>query len=816
MRCIRIVFRTEVRRRLGAWVALAVLIALVGGTVLAGVSAARRTSSAFPQFVSRYGFDAGLFSSTPSIPGSIAHMGDVRSMSTSSFYANGNVIVNGQFLPANDLSVFSLPAPRPDEIVKLIGGRLPVGRFEALAGFSMQQQFGLHLGSIVTVPLYAPSQRQAVFTSNGTPTPHGPLVSFRIVGFETSMLDFPSGSPSFSMFTSPAFDRTLGRNVVAGSLAMVRLLHGAADLPRFTYAVNHIPLSGGNFVYPQSEDAQITAIEGSIRPQAIGWWLFALLAGLAGMALVGQALSRQSIVEREMYTTLSALGFRPNQLFGLGVFRAAAIGVTGMVGALAFAVAVSPLTPVGEARAAEPTEGFLFDALVFGLGTVAIVAVVLLLAAYPSWRDSRVRATLRSEDRPAVHGPSRVVRALAETGAPPSILIGTRHALERGRGRSSVPVATALAGAVVAVAALVATTVFGASLSNLLATPRLYGLGWQVDVGGMTYRQVTGVVTKFASDPAVTRITYGVSGKYVNVNGSPVQATLVEAGKGALVFSLIDGRYPRGDGEIALGTQTLSAAHAHVGSRVSLSVIGPSGNSRTSEFTVVGSMAFPPNLSPGGLGVGAVLPLHAAAVAACPTGPASGPCIESLFAKLRSRGYANWGMAIATAPDAAGTAAKATLERQLAQNLSVLTVPVNLVNFGQAVNFPAFLGVTLALFGAATLGHLLLVSVVRRRREIALLKVLGFVRIQVGTAVCWQATTVALIGIALGVPTGLAIGAGVWNPFILNLGAVPVAVVPAAIVALLAGGVVAFANLLAIVPAAIASRRHPAEVLREA
>jgi ABC-type antimicrobial peptide transport system permease subunit len=41
-------------------------------------------------------------------------------------------------------------------------------------------------------------------------------------------------------------------------------------------------------------------------------------------------------------------------------------------------------------------------------------------------------------------------------------------------------------------------------------------------------------------------------------------------------------------------------------------------------------------------------------------------------------------------------------------------------------------------------------------------------------------------------------------------------VVPTAIVALLAGCVVAFANLLAIVPAAIASRRHPAEALREA
>ena len=196
-----------------------------------------------------------------------------------------------------------------------------------------------------------------------------------------------------------------------------------------------------------------------------------------------------------------------------------------------------------------------------------------------------------------------------------------------------------------------------------------------------------------------------------------------------------------------------------------------------------------------------MLPLHALADAACPTGPASGPCIESLFEKLQSPGYANWGMAIAIAPDAGGRAAKASLERHFAQALTVLTVPVNLVNFGQAVNFPVFLGVTLTLFGAATLAHLLLVSVVRRRREIALLKVLGFVRLQVGTAVCWQATTVALIGIAVGVPTGLAIGAGVWNRFILNLGGVPVAgsSQPRSF-ALLAGGVVVFANLLAIVP----------------
>jgi hypothetical protein len=65
--------------------------------------------------------------------------------------------------------------------------------------------------------------------------------------------------------------------------------------------------------------------------------------------------------------------------------------------------------------------------------------------------------------------------------------------------------------------------------------------------------------------------------------------------------------------------------------------------------------------------------------------------------------------------------------------------PAGLVNFGEAVNFPLIFGLVLALFGAATLLHLLVVSVTRRRPETGLLKALGFVRRQVAVAVSWQA-----------------------------------------------------------------------------
>ena len=51
--------------------------------------------------------------------------------------------------------------------------------------------------------------------------------------------------------------------------------------------------------------------------------------------------------------------------------------------------------------------------------------------------------------------------------------------------------------------------------------------------------------------------------------------------------------------------------------------------------------------------------------------------------------------------------------------------PTNLVNFGEAVNFPLILGLVVVLFGVATLLHLLLTSLNRRRREMGLLKSLG-------------------------------------------------------------------------------------------
>jgi len=73
---------------------------------------------------------------------------------------------------------------------------------------------------------------------------------------------------------------------------------------------------------------------------------------------------------------------------------------------------------------------------------------------------------------------------------------------------------------------------------------------------------------------------------------------------------------------------------------------------------------------------------------------------------------------------------------------------------------------------------------------------------------------VALVGIAVGAPIGIAAGKVLWRVFATNFGVVPVPVVQPLLIAALLTGVLATANMLAAVPALLAARSHPGQLLR--
>jgi len=251
---------------------------------------------------------------------------------------------------------------------------------------------------------------------------------------------------------------------------------------------------------------------------------------------------------------------------------------------------------------------------------------------------------------------------------------------------------------------------------------------------------------------------------------------------------------------------TMRATGARVGGTVRVTVADPAGVQRVASFHVIGRASM--NAGTGGLGNGAVMTTSAFVGTQCPAGPGQSACQRSVKNGLGTV------VLVRAAPGAAGRAALARHVAKYPQLTYLPAKPTVLVNFGESVNFPLLFAVALSVFGAATLLHLLLVSVARRRVEAGLLKALGFVRRQVAAAVCWQATAVAVVGIAVGAPAGIAAGKVLWRIFATNFGVVPVAVVEPVLIAALAAGVLAAANLLAAVPALLAARSHPARLLR--
>lgn len=72
-------------------------------------------------------------------------------------------------------------------------------------------------------------------------------------------------------------------------------------------------------------------------------------------------------------------------------------------------------------------------------------------------------------------------------------------------------------------------------------------------------------------------------------------------------------------------------------------------------------------------------------------------------------------------PGSAGRAALAKMDADFPGQTATPMQPTGLVNFGEAVDFPLIFGIMLGIFGAATLAHLLVVSIVRSRPFAAIL-----------------------------------------------------------------------------------------------
>jgi ABC-type antimicrobial peptide transport system permease subunit len=388
-----------------------------------------------------------------------------------------------------------------------------------------------------------------------------------------------------------------------------------------------------------------------------------------------------------------------------------------------------------------------------------------------------------------------------------------------------VPVRSVLAGSVLAVTVVVATVTFASGLNTLVSHPALYGWNWNFAIEPEGGDHVPPMVGRLLDhDPNVAAWT-GFGFADVQIDGQTVPA-LAEGTHAALSPPILSGHAIRAKNQIVVGAATLAALHTKIGQSVVVSYGSPKDApiyQPPTHVVVVGTATMPaigtagtfhPSMGTGALFSEAIFvpALARALVNADPN--LNGPAIDV----VRTRSGVTPTAALSSLHRIADAANKAMANDPQAYGDSFIVLgvqrPAEIVNYQSTGASPGILAAGLAVGAVVALGLTLGASVRRRRRDIALLKTLGFTRRQLAVAVAWQASVAAIVGIIVGVPAGIALGRWLWDLFARDIYAVPLPTVPVLEVVLVALGALVLANLVAAVPGQMAARTPTALVLR--
>lgn len=840
-------FRAEPRLRWRAWVGLAVIVGLIAGTVILLAAGSRRTSSAYGRFLeAQHAYDVALVvqCQRPSAkPGEV----DVEETGPRSTSADLSCTKHVAALPAvaESLTVLEYPgyvetqdrvSLDPDTYDPCYSGR---GEVSLVADPTGRLGTSFNVSHIVEGRRARPGAADEVVISKDTADARGinagdtlrmylfdgkdcldnpvfwrDVQTVRVVGIGLTPGELapPSGLYLATVNLTPPFAGEAGVVSDAQRYLLVRLREGTT--------INELERAarrGGYAALPVlSARQQAELMEDSTRPVAVSLALIAALVALAGVAVVGQMVIRQTYLESRDRVVLAALGLTPSRQFGLAMLRAGFVGAIGAGLAIAAAIAASPLMPVGVARDVEPSAGVHVDMLAIVLGFVGTLLFVVLVSAVPAWRLAGRAMPVRDAGR----GRSRAATtatALARRGFPPVPVSGVRFALDRGSGTRAVPVWSSLVGLVVASTTLVGAITFGAGLTHLLGTPRLVGWNWDVaapfpddelgDDPVVAAGWIDNVTTKLRATDAVGEFATGTfwppfpQGRSLELGQTRVETDLIGFSAGDPVGpSVIAGRAPQTSDEILLGPETLDALHRRIGDHVD--AIGQAGTwdepgAETSvRMRIVGTGIVP--TSPD-LGRGATMTLAG-------------------VARLNDLAVAQ-GVFIRRAPGVNDRELRVALGRAFGTDPELIgprfVDPERKLSDLREINdVPSVFGALMALMAAAVLAHVLVSALGQHRRELALLRTLGFTRGQVSRTVGLQASTYALITLVVSVPLGVVLGRAIWRSYAESIGVVPEAASPWATLAAVTVAAFVIANMIAAYPARRATRVAPAAILR--
>jgi putative ABC transport system permease protein len=783
--------RREVRRRWPALVLLVVVLGTAGGAVLAAVAGARRTASAFDRFLAYAGpgdaFIGDEAGRTGDLVDAINRLPQVERAihywQPALFYEDPSLYDNA-LVPLDDRGGKPLNRPR------MVAGRRPAGDAPDEVALSERSARRLHtkVGGTLTMQAYDEADLARSNEVEGPiPDPGGPRLALTVVGIYRAPDDVLARPDDISViFLSPAFAAAhQGRDVAGlGHSLLVRLRDGPRDIAAFLEGLGRLPGADALHVDPASTSGSGGgAVETTTGTVAAALTAFAAALAAALLVVLGAALARLAGLVTAEQPVLAAVGFSRKQRAAGLLLPGAVVAAAGTALALAVAVGVSPLFPIGVGRRAEIDPGLSVDGPALALGGLGLAVAVMALAGLAAWRAGGLRRSVAPGRR------ARWSDGLAGwlAGRPP-LATAARIGLGAGQGASAAPVRPALVGAVTGVIGVVAALTFGAGLGHLLATPRLYGAPWSAALA-LGDADEEAAVAALAADPGVQAVGRGRFDIEVVVEGRTVTGYTFEPLSGDLPAAMVSGRPPQATDEIALAADTLAITGKRVGAR--LQVEGPEG---AVTMRIVGQAVFSAPGDPRPMTDGVALTEAGARVLGLPD--------DSGYRQLLVR----W---------SAGRPRPAAVERLVAGGADISTPapPPEVSRLDDVRAVPNLLAAFLAVLGAVAVAGGLATVVSRRRRELAVLRTLGFTPGETGRSVFGAGLLQAAVALALGFPLGIALGRVVWRAVAGSLGVARVAVVPPLVLLVLAG-VPLLAVAVAALPARRAARLRPALVLR--
>ncbi len=809
---------------LSSFVSIVLLVGALGGLSMGAIAAARSTESSFSDYVASahvpqlFVFDGvinpgiGLDSAyNPTLLGKLARLPHVERVSTTVELNMGTLdhkdrpIASTSSVPA-EASVNGLDLTV--DPVSIAQGRMldPRRADEFVVDQATAKSLGYHVGEEIPVGWLTNTQAYSGNLNPNQPIPAPQRAMVKLVGISggqaTSLFrDQDDANGNAIMLFSPALTNKLLACCSNDMLSALTLQDGNRYLASTESAIRQELPKGLPFVYVQLASLQGTANE-TLRPEAIALAVFGGIAGIATLLVAGQVVSRRIRFRATDLDIVRALGADRSMILSddlVGTFGAVLAGslLAGLV-----ALALSPLAPLGPVRPFLRTE-IHADWTVIGLGVAALVLTLTTIAVTVALVSLPGRA--RSRAQPIAS--SWVATGAIRAGMPPTAVTGVRFALEPGAGRTAVPVRSAILGAILAVTVVVSTVTFGSSLNTLVSHPSLYGWNWTYDMdggGGLGDIPGSAAAKLLDADPLVAAWT-GVSYSTLQFDGlsEPVLGSTPGA---AVAPPLVSGHGLDSRNQVVLGAATLRQLHKQVGDTV---VVQAHGGPPVT-LAIVGTATLPPIGVTGSshleMGTGAIL-----SYTLIP------PAARNLFAGTPGPNAILVRMKGGASPRALRSLQAIGVKLDIEANGgSVLPVdrPAEILNYGSLGSTPMLLGTALAIGAATALGITLVASVRRRRRDLAILKTLGFTRRQLAGAVAVQAGVAALIGCVVGIPAGIALGRVLWDLFANQISAVPLPTVPAGTIAVIGFVALALAVLVASIPGRLAARTPTSRLLR--